>query len=53
MVNSVAAWASSRHLRRLNHSRFAYQSWPSGGLSASRAGRITARSLLVHRTITG
>lgn len=42
-----------RHLRQLNHGRFACQSSPSGGPFAGRTGRITARSLLVHRTITG
>ena len=36
-LNSVTAWVTSRHLRPLSHSRFAYQSSPSGGQSASCA----------------
>jgi hypothetical protein len=31
IVNSVAEWVSSRHVRRSNHSRFAYQSTPIQG----------------------
>ncbi len=52
--NSVAAWVSSRHLRRSNHSRFAYQSSASGaGAGSARSfGPMTARSFFVHRRIT-
>jgi hypothetical protein len=39
-------------LRLLSHRRFAYQSSPSGGQSASCRGLITARSFFVHRKIT-
>ena len=52
-VNSVATWVRSRHFRPLDHSRLAYQSSPSGALSASSRALITARSFLVYRKIIG
>ena len=53
IVNSVAEWASSRHVRRSDRTRFAYQSSGSGaGAGSATAGPGTVRSLLVHRRIT-
>src|SRR5882757_4876419 len=44
----------SRHLRRANHSRFAYQSSPSGvgAGSVTSFGPMTASSFFVRRSIT-
>jgi hypothetical protein len=52
--NSVAEWVGSRHLRRSDHNRFAYQSSGSGAGTGSvaAAGPMMARSFLVHRRIT-
>ena len=53
IVNSVAEWVSSRHVRRSNRNRFAYQSSGSGaGAGSATAGPRTVRSFLVHRRIT-
>src|SRR5208282_916620 len=53
IVNSVAEWVSSRHVRRSNHNRFAYQSPGSGaGAGPATAGPRAVRSFLVHRRIT-
>ena len=53
IVNSVAEWVSSRHVRRPNRNRFAYQSSGSGaGAGSATAEPRTFRSFLVHRRIT-
>ena len=53
MVNSVAEWVSSRHVRRSDRNRFACQSSGSGaGAGPAAAGPRTVRSFLVHRRIT-
>jgi hypothetical protein len=52
IVNSVPAWVASRHVRRPDHNRFAYQSSASGaGAGPASAGPMTARSLFVQRRI--
>lgn len=38
IVNNVPTWVSSRHLRRSNHKRLAYQSSTSGAVSEIRTG---------------
>jgi hypothetical protein len=54
IVKSVATWVTRRHLRRSNHSRFAYQSSRSRAGAGSATGEpITTKSFLVHRRITG
>ena len=53
IVNSVAEWVSSRHVRPSNRNRFAYQSSGSGaGAGSATAEPRTVRSFLVHRRIT-
>jgi hypothetical protein len=52
--NKVAAWVSSRHLRRSNQSRLAYQS-PASGTGpgpVTRPAPMTASSFFVHRRTT-
>ena len=55
IVKSVAEWVSSRHLRRPDHSRLAYQSSGSGaGAGSARSlGPMTASTFFVQRRISG
>ena len=50
----MAECVSSRHLRRSNHSTFAYQSsGPGMGAGSATGTPMTVRSFFVHRKITG
>ena len=44
IVNSVAEWVSSRHLRRSNHNRFTYQSSGSGAAAGSATAGVEPRA---------
>ena len=52
IVNKVPTWVSSRHLRRSNHKRLAYQSSASGAGSEIGTGPMTEISFFVHRRTT-